>query len=65
VPRPERLESWIVQWHFTLCHYYTVTAPGLCTAFQLTIWVCTAMKLQHTKKAFFMKMKLQDMKTKK
>jgi len=36
VPHPERPESWIVQRHFTLCQYHTVTTPGLCTAFQLT-----------------------------
>jgi len=24
VPQPERPESWIVQWHFTLCHYHTM-----------------------------------------
>jgi hypothetical protein len=36
-----------------LCHYHTVTMPGLCTAFQLAIGGCTAMKHQHTKSIFF------------
>lgn len=55
VPHPERPESWIAQWHFTLCHYHTVTMPGFCIAFRLAIGRCTAMKHQHKKKHFSQK----------